>query len=247
MLPVTNPRIALAFLYAATLYFAIPLPCRPTRRHSFAPPAYAAPCHCVPPRVHSVPHAAIPLPFCSSLFAPLPLLHVTNPRLALAFLCAATLYFAIPLLYFARPYFASPPLRIASPHHAVAFPGASRRLISIPSHRVSLFLNTSPSLCETSPGSSVAAPRQSPLFHCVAEIRIAPQSLCCSSGAKTELSLSYAVLGRAALRLSVATLCATSLFLCCAPPGTANPRRCFVRRAYQPAFSSGKKFASCIM
>ena len=62
-----------------------------------------------------------------------------------------------------------------------------------------------------------------PLSHCVAEIRIAPQSLCCSSGSKTELSLPYAVLDCAALHLSVATPCATSLFLCCAPPGTAYP------------------------
>lgn len=161
--------------------------------------------------------------------------YIAAPPFALAFLCAETLYFAIPLL------------DNAFRRVAIAFPGTSRRLVSMPSHRVSLILNASPSLCETSPSSSVAAPRQSPLFHCVAEIRIAPRSLCCSSGSKTELSLSYAVLDCAALHLSVATPCAASLFLCSAPPGTADPRRCFVRRAYQPAFSSGKKFASCIM
>ena len=165
----------------------------------------------------------------------MPLLPVTNPRLALAFLYAATLYFAIPSRY------------VAGRVHAIAFPGASRRLVPMPSHRVSLLLNTSPSLCETSPSHSISALRQSPLFLCVAEIRIAPQNLCCSSGSKTELSLSYAVLDCAALHLSAAAPCATSLFLCCAPPGTAYPRRCFARRAYQPAFSSGKKFASCIM
>lgn len=175
------------------------------------------------------------------------MLPVTNPRIALAFLCAATLYFAIPLLYFARPYFASPPLRFAPLHLAVAFPNTSKQLISTRSHRVSLLLNTSPSLSKTCLSHSISALRQSPLFLCVAEIRIAPQSLCCSSGSKTELSLPYAVLDCAALHLSVATPCAASLFLCCAPPGTAYPRRCFVRRAYQPAFSSGKKFASCIM
>ena len=74
LVSVSDQRISLLFPRVV-----IPFPCRPTRHHSFAPPAYAAPCHCVPPRVHSVPHAAIPLPFCSSLFAPLPLLHVTNP------------------------------------------------------------------------------------------------------------------------------------------------------------------------
>ena len=178
------------------------------------------------------PYCSLALPCVAPRLASLPLLPVTNPRIALAFLCAATLYFAIPLLYLARPHFALPPLRIAQPNLAVAFPGASRRLISIPSHRVSLFLNTSSSLCETSPGCSVAALRQSPLFHCVAEIRIAPQSLCCSSDSKTELSLPYAVLDCAALHLSVATPCAASLFLCCAPPGTADPCRCFARRAY---------------
>jgi len=91
-----------------------------------------------------------------------------DPRYALAFLCATTLYFAIPL-----------------PCHAVR-------------------------------GFAAAAHCVTPLSHCVAEIRIAPQSLCCSSGSKTELSLLYAVLDCAALHLSVATPCATSLFLCCA-------------------------------
>ena len=158
------------------------MPRRPTRRHSFAPSAYAAPCHCVPPRVHSVPHAAIPLPFCSSLFAPLPLLHVTNPRLALAFLCAATLYFAIPLLDNAPPCKASavllvpkqnsacpmqfltvrrstsPLLRLALPRFSFAARALARQChcfsgrieatrFDAPSHRVSLFLNTSPFLC----------------------------------------------------------------------------------------------------
>ncbi len=109
-----------------------------------------------------------------------------------------------PCLRYALPNSTLPLPRLANLCHSVAFPGASRRLIPMPSHRVSLLLNTSPSLCETSPSRSISALRQSPLFHCVAEIRIAPQSLCCSSGSKTELSLSYAVLGRAALRLSVA-------------------------------------------
>lgn len=143
----------------------------------------------------------------------------------------------------------------------------------MPSHRVSLLLNTSPSLCKTSPSGSVAALRQSPLFHCVAEIRIAPQSLCCSSGSKTELSLPYAVLDCAALHLSAAVLFNSLPFLCCAQQNSASPLlasapplrfkavqnhcdpwltsasrcHCPVRRAYQPAFSSGKKFASCIM
>lgn len=124
-----------------------------------------------------------------------------------------------------RPAFAV--LCIASLCRAIAFQGASRRLISMPSHRVSLILNTSPSLCETSPSSSVAAPRQSPLFHCVAEIRIAPRSLCCSSGSKTELSLSYAVLGRAALRLSAAVLFNSLPFLCNATQGRARRTQAF--------------------
>lgn len=99
---------------------------------------------------------------------------------ALAFLCAATLYFAIPL-----------------PCHAVR--GFAAALLNI----ACLF-------------SATAILFNSLLIHCVAEIRIAPQSLCCSSGSKTELSLPYAVLDCAALHLSVATPCATSLFLCCA-------------------------------
>ena len=137
------------------------------------------------------------------------------PPLALAFLCASALYFAIPL-----PCHAVPGL-------AAAFPGTSRRLISMPSHRVSLLLNTSPSLCKTSPSGSVAAPRQSPLFLCVAEIRIAPRSLRCSSGSKTELSLSYAVLGRAALHLSAAVLFNSLPFLCNATQGGARRTQAF--------------------
>lgn len=127
------------------------------------------------------------------------------PSLALAFLYAATLYFAIPSRY------------IAGRVHAIAFPGASRRLISMPSHRVSLLLNTSPSLSKTCLSHSISALRQSPLFLCVAEIRIAPQSLCCSSGSKTELSLPYAVLNCAALHLSAAVLFNSLPFLCNAP------------------------------
>lgn len=74
---------------------------------------------------------------------------------------------------------------------------------------------------------SVASLRQSPLFHCVAEIRIAPQSLRCSSRSKTELSLPYAVLGRAALHLSVAMHGCSSHFLCCARLNQALPLLCF--------------------
>ena len=160
---------------------------------------------------------------------------------SLAFLCAETLYFAIPLLRPARLYSALPSLCLASLRpafavpcitppclrcalhhsalpslnfHAVAFPGTSRRLVPMPSHRVALLLNASPSLCETSPSSSVASLRRSPLFHCVAEIRIAPQSLCCSSRPKTELSLAHAVLGCAALRLSADMLFNSLPFLC---------------------------------
>lgn len=217
-----------------------PLRFKAVQNHCVPWPLPASRCIAIASRLKANPLRA----FAARLEAP--------PSLALAFLCAATLYFAIPLLYRALLHSALPNCTLPLPSIAilcisVAFPGTSRRLISMPSHRVSLLLNTSPSLCKTSPSGSVAAPRQSPLFHCVAEIRIAPRSLCCSSGSKTELSLPYAVLDCAALRLSVATPCATSLFLCCAPPGTADPRRCFVRRAYQPAFSSGKKFASCIM
>lgn len=173
---------------------------------------------------------AIPFQCFDSPSKAVPLLHVTNPRIALAFLCALTLYFAIPSRY------------VAGPFHAIAFPGASRRLVPMPSHRVSLFLNTSPSLCKTSPSSSVAALRQSPLFHCVAEIRIAPQSLCCSSGSKTELSLSYAVLGRAALRLAFASLCAAKLGLAFSQRRKTPLRLCCGRQDLRPPFPPGRSF-----
>lgn len=130
--------------------------------------------------------------------------------------CFSAHCFAIPWLYIALPYAALPPLRIASPYHSVAFPGTSRRLISMPSHRVALPLNTSPSLCETSPSRSISALHQSPLFHCVAEIRIAPQSLRCSSRPKTELNRAYAIPSRAEPCLSVAVLSNSLPFLCCA-------------------------------
>lgn len=142
------------------------------------------------------------------------------PPLALAFLCASALYFAIPLPCHAVPGFAA------------AFPGTSRRLVSMPSHRVSLILNASPSLCETSPSSAIASLRQSPLFHCAAEIRIAPQSRCCSFGSKTELSLAYAVLGRAALHLSAAVLCQTQPFLSFAWRSGAGHCRCHASQIF---------------
>ena len=153
-------------------------------------------------------------------------------RFSLRILCYTKHNSSPPCLRYALPNSTLPLPRLANLCRSVAFPSASRRLIPMPSHRVSLLLNTSPSLCETSPSCSISALRQSPLFLCVAEIRIAPRSLCCSSGSKTELSLPYAVLDCAALHLSVATPCAASLFLCSAPPGTAYPRRCFARRAY---------------
>lgn len=146
--------------------------------------------------------------------------------------CFSAHCFAIPWLYIALPYAALPPLRIASPYHSVAFPGTSRRLISPPSHRMALLLNTSPSLCETSPSRSISALHQSPLFHCVAEIRIAPRSLCCSSDSKTELSLPYAVLGRAALHLSAAVLCQTQPFLSFAWRSGAGHCRCHASQIF---------------
>ena len=158
--------------------------------------------------------------FCARRLFTLPFLCWTMHRPSLHFLCCAVLRKPKPSPYFSTLCCAFAARTIARQLIAVAFPGASRRLVPMPSHRVSLFLNTSPSLCETSPSSSVAVPCHTLLF------------LCCSSGSKTELSLPYAVLDCAALHLSVATPCATSPFLCCAPPGTAYPRRCFARRAY---------------
>ena len=226
-----------------------PLRFKAVQNHCVPWPLPASRCIAIASRLKANPHRAFAAQYRAS-----PSRFDSSQCHCQTMLCSSVLHpcisvhcFAIPWLYIALPYAASPPLRIASPYHAVAFPGTSRRLISTPSHRAPLLLNTSPSLCKTSPSGSISALRQSPLFHCVSEIRIAPRSLCCSSGSKTELSLPYAVLDCAALHLSVATPCAASLFLCCAPPGTADLRRCFVRRAYQPAFSSGKKFASCIM
>ena len=92
----------------------------------------------------------------------IPLIHVTNPRIALAFLCAETLYFAIPL-------------PCSSAHRNAA----------------ALLFNSLPFLCFA---------WQSGAGHCR---RYALQNL-------------------------------------------AILNRCPVRRANQPAFSSGKKFASCI-
>lgn len=203
-----EPLLTVAVLCNSTASRPKANPLRAFARYFHAAPSRfdSSQCHCQTMRCRSAPRPCIP---------------VRGDSL----LCHS---FTPPCKTLLRPAFAV----FASLRLAIAFPGTSRRLISTPSHRVSLILNASPSLCETSPSSSVAAPRQSPLFHCVAEIRIAPRSLCCSSGSKTELSLSYAVLDCAALHLSVATPCAASLFLCSAPPGTADPRRCFARRAY---------------
>lgn len=174
----------------------------------------------------------MPLPNNALPLSPSPVHSCARRLFTLPFLYSALQDSTMPCLRYALPNSTLPLPRLANLCHSVAFPGASRRLISMPSHRVSLILNTSPSLCKTSPSSSVAAPRQSPLFHCVAEIRIAPRSLCCSSGSKTELSLSYAVLGRAALRLSVAVLCQTQPFLSFAWRSRAGRCRCHASQIF---------------
>lgn len=129
--------------------------------------------------------------------------------------CARRL-FTLPFLYSALQDFTPPCLRCALHHSAVPLLFRAHRGDSFRCPAIACHCNTSPSLCETSSSCSISPLRQSPLFHCVAEIRIAPQSLRCSSRPKTELSLAYAVLGRAALRLSVAMPSSTPPFLCCA-------------------------------
>lgn len=129
---------------------------------------------------------------------------IANPRSALALLCAATLYFAMPLPCPSAQRPADALLNIACLCSSATMLFTSMLFLCCACHRVSPFINTSPFLC-------CATRSSAPPF------------------------------------LAFAQLFASLLFLCCAPPGTAYPRRCFVRRAYQPAFSSGKKFASCIM
>lgn len=79
---------------------------------------------------------------------------------------------------------------------------------------------------------SVASLRQSPLFHCVAEIRIAPRSLRRFSRPKTEFSRAYAVLGRAALHLSAAVLFQTQPFLSFAWRSGAGHCRCHASQIF---------------
>lgn len=144
------------FQCAAMLSSAFPplisaLPCC-----SVASKTYAIHFRCCAMRIRTIPSpsqhkAALRVSAAASRYTflryTLPLLHVTNHRIALAFLCAATLYFAIPLpcppaqcpaaalLNNAPLLFATPLLRLSMLYPAVAFPGASRRLISMPSHR----------------------------------------------------------------------------------------------------------------
>lgn len=89
---------------------------------------------------------------------------IANPRSALALLCAATLYFAIPLPCPSAQRPADALLNIACLCSSATMLFTSMLFLCCACHRVSLFFNTSPSLCETSPSSSVAALRQSPLI-----------------------------------------------------------------------------------
>lgn len=241
-----------------------PLRFKAVQNHCVPWPLPASRCIAIASRLKANPHRAFAAQYRAS-----PSRFDSSQCHCQTMLCSSVLHpcisvhcFAIPLLYralllyrellhSALPNCTLPLPSIANLCISVAFPGASRRLISMPSHRVSLLLNTSPSLCKTSPSGSVAALRQSPLFLCVAEIRIAPQSLRCSSRPKTEFSRAYAIPGRAAACLSVAEPCATSLFLFCTKLNQALPllyfsslcisfavpcgaalRRCFARRAY---------------
>lgn len=196
-----------------------------------------------------LPRRAIP---CHSNASPLD----TSP-----FPCRAGLFNAVPEPFKTVLYHCYPLLNYAFTSLGISFPPRCKPYLddALPLRRVA------------KQRISFAMPCLTLLFLCFAEIRIAPQSLRCSSRPKTELSRAYAVLGRAALRLSAAMPGRTPLFLCCARRNpaelsfafahpidampchceahqiTANPFHCPVRRAYQPAFSSGKKFASCIM
>lgn len=242
---------------------------------------------------------AVPLPFCSLLRATPQFPCVSNRRFSVAtpsnslpFQCIAPRHVAFPLQgrAFQRrsraiqngalPLLPTSQLRLYITGHFFSTPlqTLSGRCTSITTRRQAthflchaLPYSAFPLLGEAGLGIAAAILFNSLLFLCFAEIRIAPQSLRCSSRPKTELSRAYAVLGRAALRLSAAMPGRTPLFLCCARRNpaelsfafahpidampchceahqiTANPFHCPVRRAYQPAFSSGKKFASCIM
>lgn len=92
-----------------------------------------------------------------------------------------------------------------------------------------------PLRCYASPYSAFPLLRNAQLSCAVAVLFNSLPFLCNATQGRARRTQAFAVLGQAALSSAIA------------PPGTAHPRRCFVRRAYQPAFSSGKKFASSVM
>lgn len=192
---------------------------------------------------------------CNSLrYLAFPLLRETQPSLAVAvlfnsllFLCLAYLSPTPPLLFrahrgdsFRCPAIACHCFSILRLHYAKHLPAAPfRRYASL---RFSFALPRYASPREAS--AVLLVPKQNSAYpmQFLAVRRSASPLLCFA-----KLSLSSPLLGEAGLGIAVAMLLKSSQFLRRSRPSHAVLSHCPVRRAYQPAFSSGKKFASSVM
>lgn len=193
-----------------------PLRFKAVQNHCVPWPLPASRCIAIASRLKANPHRAFAAQYRAS-----PSRFDSSQCHCQTMLCSSVLHpcisvhcFAIPLLYralllyrellhSALPNCTLPLPSIANLCISVAFPGASRRLILMPSHHVSLLLNTSPSPFFAELYSPKPLPR--------AALTLRHDSI---------LSISFAMpLDAPPCR-------------CYAPPGTADPRRCFARRAY---------------
>lgn len=189
-----------------------------------------------------------------------------EPLLTVAVLCnsIASRLKANPLRSFARQFQAMPSRFDSSQCHCQTMLCRSVPRPCIPVRVDSLLCHSFTPPCKTLLRPAFAVLCITPPCHCFSGHIKATRSDTQPSRVTASQCFAFAVLRKAALFSAIAPRCVdlrydsilcisfavplgTAPRRCDAPPGLAVPGRCFARRAYQPAFSSGKKFASCTM
>ena len=217
----------------AFLIVDFPLPRRAIPCHSNASPLDTSPFPCRAGLFNAVPE-----PFKTVLYHCYPLLNYAFTSLGISFppRCKPYLDDALPLRRVAKQR-----ISFAMPCLTLLFLCLAKRGWALPLPYFSTLCCSFALLRYASPRKAFAAlhvPKQNsagPMQFLAVRRSASPLFLCCARRNPAELSFAFA-------HPIDAMPCH-----CEAHQITANPFHCPVRRAYQPAFSSGKKFASCIM
>lgn len=202
---------------------SVPRPCIPVRGdsllcHSFTPPCKTPLC------LASAMRCLTPLCRClASLISAIPLLFRAHQGDSFRCPAIACHCFSILRLHYAKHLPAAPLHRYDSLRFSIA-------LLRYASPRKAVAVLLVPKQNSACPMQFLAVRRSTSPLLCFAK-----------------LSLSSPLLGEAGLGIAVAMLLKSSQLLRRSRPSHAVLSHCPVRRAYQPAFSSGKKFASSVM